>query len=593
MSGIEVAGLVLAVLPLFISALEDYNEGLDPIKAFWSWEAELPKFIRKLRNQHVHYEQILRTMLAPITTEGQLAEMIENPSSVRWKDDGIGVQLEDKLAESYKAYLDSIQAIEGIMKAIARKLNLPQADTITRNELEALVLGTPRKDFRNFEFTRRIKFGMSRKKIKSRLDELDECIKELERFTDKSERLEPYRVGPTLSPAKFERIRQYADTLHRNLRLAWNCSCRTSHRTYLQLQQRINDPRSRRSSGQRQCSSQKDYRNSETCFMVLFSGNPWPGEWRQAEIRFVQKSSILALCGEQNLRARSPGGRIRFADSNPALPDSNVSYHATPNWNELPEVKSLCAVVKQTLPPIDFLGFCLDDSGILRGAYPVEADDKLIDSATAGEITLKDMLLHPPLVDGFEAELSGKERRLLALTVASTVLQLSDTPWLNAFWGKEDIVFLRTNTHPGSIVDVERPYVAQAGDASQDPPSKTASDCQDNVRLLKLGVLLLELYFGQPIEKYRRADDLGSSGVPNEVADLVTAQRWFKRKEGDLSAAFQCAIKHCMKSFADPSTKLSNADCVRDVLEQVVLPLQDELWQFTSERSYGNSLLNV
>lgn len=34
-TGVETVGLVLVVLPLFISALEHYNDSLDPIKAFF------------------------------------------------------------------------------------------------------------------------------------------------------------------------------------------------------------------------------------------------------------------------------------------------------------------------------------------------------------------------------------------------------------------------------------------------------------------------------------------------------------------------------------------------------------------------------
>jgi hypothetical protein len=35
LTGVEIAGLVLTALPLFISALEHYNDYLDPIEAFF------------------------------------------------------------------------------------------------------------------------------------------------------------------------------------------------------------------------------------------------------------------------------------------------------------------------------------------------------------------------------------------------------------------------------------------------------------------------------------------------------------------------------------------------------------------------------
>jgi len=61
MSGFEIAGIVLGSLPLFISALEDYREGLQPLKAFVNWNSDLPKVIRRLRTQQVLYEAALKS----------------------------------------------------------------------------------------------------------------------------------------------------------------------------------------------------------------------------------------------------------------------------------------------------------------------------------------------------------------------------------------------------------------------------------------------------------------------------------------------------------------------------------------------------
>lgn len=127
MSGIEVAGLVLGSIPLIISALESYNEGLDPVKSFIRWERELPQYIRKLRNQHVHFAQTTRLLLEPITTEFELADMLSEPSGKLWKDKAMSGKLQDKLQESYHAYQSTIADIERIMKKIASKLDLERA----------------------------------------------------------------------------------------------------------------------------------------------------------------------------------------------------------------------------------------------------------------------------------------------------------------------------------------------------------------------------------------------------------------------------------------------------------------------------------
>lgn len=150
MSGVEVAGLVLGCLPLIIQGtcnvdaassrymsyclvgIESYNEGLDPIKSFMRWERELPQFIRKLRNQHVHYAQTIRILLEPITSEVELAEMLADPgaSQALWKSKEMAIKLQDRLQESYQAYQSTIADIERITKSIASKLDLDRAKEV-------------------------------------------------------------------------------------------------------------------------------------------------------------------------------------------------------------------------------------------------------------------------------------------------------------------------------------------------------------------------------------------------------------------------------------------------------------------------------
>jgi hypothetical protein len=87
----------------------------------------LPQFIRKLRNEHVHYAQTMRQLLEPITSEFELAEMLSEPSGQLWKDKDMTTKLQDRLQESYQAYQSTIADIERIAKKIAGKLDLDRA----------------------------------------------------------------------------------------------------------------------------------------------------------------------------------------------------------------------------------------------------------------------------------------------------------------------------------------------------------------------------------------------------------------------------------------------------------------------------------
>lgn len=130
LTGVETAGIVLAVLPLFISAFEHYNNGLDPIKAFWDIDRLLPIQIRRLRNQHVHFEQTLRILLAQIVNADEVEDMIAAPNSDIWKTPEMQERLEQLLQESYNAYQDTIIHIEEIMKKIAKDFKIDHSERV-------------------------------------------------------------------------------------------------------------------------------------------------------------------------------------------------------------------------------------------------------------------------------------------------------------------------------------------------------------------------------------------------------------------------------------------------------------------------------
>jgi hypothetical protein len=56
MSGVEAAGFVLAVFPIVIQLLQQYREGLEPLKTWWKYRKEFLKFSRNVKNQSLVFE---------------------------------------------------------------------------------------------------------------------------------------------------------------------------------------------------------------------------------------------------------------------------------------------------------------------------------------------------------------------------------------------------------------------------------------------------------------------------------------------------------------------------------------------------------
>jgi len=151
-----------------------------------------------------------------------------------------------------------------------------------------MLAANPKKSNDKFELRKRVRFGMSKKSIKALLEELDDCNKELERFTDKSEKIESFRktVKPSFAN-RLQRVQKYASSLHQALSVCWSCSCE-NHSTNLELDQRG----SLYASGMKAASiSQK------TCFKVSFSSGPdaqtW--SWQAAEITVDEDDSRESL----------------------------------------------------------------------------------------------------------------------------------------------------------------------------------------------------------------------------------------------------------------------------------------------------------
>jgi hypothetical protein len=130
MSGIEVVGLMLGAIPLLISALEHYEECLDPTIAFFKWNSELKQARRRLFYAHTSYVLSIKALLAPITTDTELDEMMDDASSRLWTDGDLAKHLKRALGVSYRPYLMTVKEIEEVLKSLTAKLDIQGAEKV-------------------------------------------------------------------------------------------------------------------------------------------------------------------------------------------------------------------------------------------------------------------------------------------------------------------------------------------------------------------------------------------------------------------------------------------------------------------------------
>ena len=191
--------------------------------------------------------------------------------------------------------------------------------------------------------------------------------------------------------------------------------------------------------------------------------------------------------------------------------------------------------------------------------------------------------------------LTRRERYKIAAMLASSFLQFHATPWLRKDWSKKDILFLEAEGNDARRpMIVERPYVARdyksipsSGDGTVEggtPLEGSFDDPSDS--LFRLGVILLELCFGQALEDHpRRHEYFGPEGQINDFTDRITACKWAEDVLGEGGFEFHNAIQRCLKYAWGPrDADFVSDDFKNDIYVDVIQPLDE-----VSKRFCGGS----
>lgn len=102
----------------------------------------------------------------------------------------------------------------------------------------------------------------------------------------------------------------------------------------------------------------------------------------------------------------------------------------------------------------------------------------------------------------------------VASILAAAVLQLHTTPWIPNSWSMDEIYLIGNG---GDQSQTKHPYVStlfasKSGPISQAPQSKNEPAPSHNPIVFALGVMLLELHFGKPLDSFITAEELDARG---------------------------------------------------------------------------------
>lgn len=185
------------------------------------------------------------------------------------------------------------------------------------------------------------------------------------------------------------------------------------------------------------------------------------------------------------------------------------------------------------------------------------------------------------------SSLSRRDRLYIAVTLASSVLQLDGTFWLKRQWRSGDILFLPLEDRRASAprFDFAHPYVSWKV-SSEDVDTALIADASritiahriPSEVLFVLGITLTELCFGQNIYDMRIEEDIDKTEI---ITNFNTASRLIDYVYNESGSRYGDVVRRCLKCPPDVrDASLDNEEFQEAVFESIVTPLRQDFEDF-------------
>ena len=114
----EAVGVALALLPLLISAAENYNNCVGPFSRYKRFAKEAEKFVQLLDVQRIIFRNECQILLESLIGGDVAATMLNNPNHPSWRDIGLNQQLIQLLDKSETACVNIINLISERLREV-------------------------------------------------------------------------------------------------------------------------------------------------------------------------------------------------------------------------------------------------------------------------------------------------------------------------------------------------------------------------------------------------------------------------------------------------------------------------------------------
>lgn len=181
--------------------------------------------------------------------------------------------------------------------------------------------------------------------------------------------------------------------------------------------------------------------------------SPTMSQWQELEI---QPSIENDLEDSTTLHTSVPGRRVRFATNIVKKATTIVNLHPkSPTAQSIMSISDICSAIYKSPRSDNIIGLLIDENDRHHKHHLSRADT--IIAGTLQTRTLAERLISPGN-DSPSGLLSRKDRLEIAVTLASSVLQLDGTSWLQPSWDSSDIFFHEKNNSQPTVTSTY-PYL--------------------------------------------------------------------------------------------------------------------------------------
>ena len=115
MSGLEIIGVILALVPIVSGGIDGYKRLRDG--------PESRQLERSFKTQHVIFLNTIEELIYPLVSDSQLQTLLKDPNGRLWKDKQLSASLEKHLDGAYPMFSELMEDIKVVMSELQKNLS--------------------------------------------------------------------------------------------------------------------------------------------------------------------------------------------------------------------------------------------------------------------------------------------------------------------------------------------------------------------------------------------------------------------------------------------------------------------------------------